>query len=84
MTKRCGCTEPEATPTCFEDVECAAGGMCSRSERGDWDHTAFQGLDANIELASLGVRLALEEIYAGLAFRPAPKLVETGGGGPSE
>ena len=53
--------------------------LWSRTEGGDWDHAPFRGLDARIDLPLLGVKLALEDIYAGLTFRPAPKLVEGGG-----
>ena len=41
-----------------------------------WRHAALQGLDASIEVTSLGITLELKELYAGLTFRPAPRLIE--------
>ena len=45
----------------------------------EWTHTKFEGLDASIGNRGIGVTLQLSEVYAGLTFRPSPKLIEGGG-----
>ena len=36
----------------------------------------LKGLEALVELEKLNVRVALQDIYRGLEFRPKPKLVD--------
>ncbi len=47
----------------------------SRDEAGEWRGREVEGLDAALELASLGITLPLREVYEGLDFRPRPQLV---------
>ncbi|MBB5045358.1 Uma2 family endonuclease [Rhodopseudomonas rhenobacensis] len=47
-----------------------------RAEDRIWTAIVVEGLDAAIRLDKLEVRLELRDIYAGLEFRPKPKLVE--------
>ena len=50
--------------------------LWSRRDARTWNHATFEGLDAAIEVGALALALKLEELYSGLAFRPAPKLIE--------
>jgi Uma2 family endonuclease len=43
-----------------------------------WEHQAYEGLDREIGLAELGVALRLDDLYAGLTFKPRPQLVREG------
>lgn len=47
-----------------------------RDEDRNWVSDRLLGLEAVVDLPSAGVRFALAELYAGLAFRPRPVLVE--------
>jgi Uma2 family endonuclease len=53
--------------------------LWSRAADGSWEHATFEGLDVAIEMPGLGLRLKVADLYSGLTFRPAPKLVEGGG-----
>ena len=43
-----------------------------------WSDSLTEGLDSIVEIPGLGVRLKLGDVYDGLGFRPAPKLVDGG------
>jgi Uma2 family endonuclease len=43
----------------------------------NWASTRLTGLEAVVEMPTLGLTLPLRDIYAGLTFRPRPTLVET-------
>ncbi len=47
-----------------------------RQDDMSWTHQSAEGLDAEVEMPELKVLLELEEVYARLTFRPAPRLVE--------
>lgn len=47
----------------------------SRTAAQTWTHETIEGLEARVELTGLGVSLPLRALYAGLEFRPFPKLV---------
>ena len=49
--------------------------LWSRSGEGDWRNEPLSGLEATIDLASVGVQLPLVEIYDGLEFRARRELV---------
>jgi Uma2 family endonuclease len=44
-----------------------------------WQHARHDGLDAEIVLPDLDVKLGLRTLYAGLTFRPRPRLWREGG-----
>lgn len=46
-----------------------------RPQGGVWSYRAIEGLDATLEIAELGVSWSLQVLYAGLTFRPKPRLV---------
>ena len=50
--------------------------LWSRAADRAWSHARVEGLEASINVASLGITLKLEELYSGLTFQPSPKLVE--------
>ena len=50
--------------------------LWSRGPDREWTHADFKGVDASIEIASLSITLSFRELYAGLSFRPSPRLVE--------
>jgi Uma2 family endonuclease len=52
----------------------------SRGDDQSWTAAVVEGLDASISLDKLNTRLALRDIYAGLEFRPKPKLVTAASG----
>lgn len=47
----------------------------SRPADGPWAYRLVEGLDAAIEVPDLGIVLPLHALYAGLTFRPRPRLV---------
>jgi hypothetical protein len=49
--------------------------LWSCDDAGVWSHAVVAGLDAVVPLPALGVTLPLADIYDGLTFRPAPRLV---------
>ena len=54
--------------------------LWSRQPDRSWNHTDFQGIDAEIEVRAIGITLRLEEVYSGLKFRSSPTLSEGGDG----
>lgn len=60
----------------FVDTESPNVHLYSHQPGGNWSDVLLKGLEAILELESLGITLELGEIYAGLDFRPRPKLVE--------
>ncbi|MGE0224274.1 MAG: hypothetical protein AB7S57_13495 [Acetobacteraceae bacterium] len=42
-----------------------------------WRHDVLLGLNAALTVTSIGVSLGMEDIYAGLAFEPRPRLITT-------
>jgi Uma2 family endonuclease len=50
--------------------------LWSRASDRSWTNAEIEGLESAIEVKSLGVSLKLDAIYAGLTFRPAPRLVD--------
>jgi Uma2 family endonuclease len=52
--------------------------LWSRTNERAWAYTKIEGVKRSIEIGSLGLVLKLEDIYAGLTFRPVPKIVEGG------
>jgi Uma2 family endonuclease len=60
----------------FVDTESPNVHLYSRDPDRNWTDVVLKGLDAVIVLDRLGVTLGLQDIYAGLEFRPRPKLVE--------
>ena len=52
--------------------------LWSRQADRAWAHTSFDGIDASIEVKSLNLVLKLAELYSGLEFRSAPRLVRPG------
>ena len=50
--------------------------LWSRAADRSWTNAQIEGLDSTIEVKSLGVALKLDAVYAGLTFRPAPRLVD--------
>jgi Uma2 family endonuclease len=53
--------------------------LWSRGSGRQWPQTRISGIDAAIDVSSLSLKLKLEDIYAGLTFRPLPKLVDPPG-----
>lgn len=49
--------------------------LWSRGADQGWAHVEFTGMDAVVEISSLGIKLQLEDLYSGLSFRPKPILV---------
>jgi Uma2 family endonuclease len=50
--------------------------LWSRDAAQEWMHANLEGWDAAAELPSLGLSIPLREIYAGLAFRLRPNILE--------
>jgi Uma2 family endonuclease len=44
-----------------------------RQDKNTWNLTSVQGLEATMELPSIGCRLALAEIFAGVEFAPGAR-----------
>ena len=59
------------------DTESPNVHLYSRDQDGGWKDAVLKGLDAIVKLDKLGVSLALRDVYAGLEFRPRPRLVES-------
>jgi Uma2 family endonuclease len=49
--------------------------LWSRGQDSTWSDTLIEGLEAEIALPGVGVSLKLDDVYAGLTFRPGPRLV---------
>ena len=49
--------------------------LWSRDAAGAWGYAVLTGLDAMAEFSGIGASLRLADIYEGLTFRPAPRLV---------
>ena len=47
----------------------------SRNDERVWRHRPLRGLDAAIDMPTLRLTLRLADIYRGITFRPAPRLV---------
>jgi Uma2 family endonuclease len=47
--------------------------LWSRAADRTWSLARIEGLQASVDVASLGITLKLEDLYSGLTFRPAPK-----------
>ncbi|CCE05110.1 conserved hypothetical protein [Bradyrhizobium sp. STM 3843] len=60
----------------FVDTDSPNVHLYSRDQDRAWTDVVLKGLEATIRLDKLNVTLELREIYAGLEFRPRPKLVE--------
>jgi Uma2 family endonuclease len=41
-----------------------------RTEDGQWLYTSVQGIESNVQLASVGCSLALSDVYNGVEFKP--------------
>jgi Uma2 family endonuclease len=50
----------------------------SRADDSLWTYRPIDGLEAALELPDLGLTLPLRALYAGLTFRPMPRLVMDG------
>lgn len=81
-------TEYQALPSLdyilLVDTESPNVHLYTRSQTGAWDDAVLKGLDAVIRLDKLNVTLQLQDVYAGLEFRPKPQLVELPTGGVSD
>ncbi|CCD99320.1 Uma2 family endonuclease [Bradyrhizobium sp. STM 3809] len=60
----------------FVDTDSPNVHLYSRAASGAWTDIVLKGLEAVIQLTTLKVTLELREVYAGLDFRPKPRLVE--------
>jgi len=60
----------------FVDTESPNVHLYSRDSDRNWIDIVLKGLEAIVELHRLHVTLGLQDIYAGLEFRPRPRLVE--------
>jgi Uma2 family endonuclease len=60
----------------FVDTDSPNVHLYSRDADGAWKDVVLKGLDAVIRLDKLNVTLNLRDVYAGLEFRPRPRLVE--------
>jgi Uma2 family endonuclease len=60
----------------FVDTDSPNVHLYSRDDDGLWKDVLLKGLEALVELKKLNVKLALQEIYSGLEFRPKPRLVD--------
>jgi Uma2 family endonuclease len=60
----------------FVDTDSPNVHLYSRDDDNRWNDVVLRGLEAAVELAKLNVRVALQEIYSGLEFRPKPRLVD--------
>ncbi|MGC2779492.1 MAG: Uma2 family endonuclease [Bradyrhizobium sp.] len=60
----------------FIDTDSPNVHLYSRDADGAWTDAVLKGLDAVIRLDKLNVTLELRDVYAGLEFRPRPRLVE--------
>jgi Uma2 family endonuclease len=49
--------------------------LWTRQADHSWRHSNIEGLDASIPVTGLGIELKLHDVYAGLDFRPLPRLV---------
>jgi len=49
--------------------------LWSRDAAGEWGHAVLAGLEASVALPAVGVSLRLADLYEGLTFQPAPRLV---------
>ena len=47
----------------------------TRAPAGGRTHQTIEGLDSHVALPELGVTLPLAVLYAGLTFRPRPRLI---------
>jgi Uma2 family endonuclease len=54
--------------------------LWSRGADRNWTHAAVEGIDATVEIKSLDIALRLVDLYAGLTFRPVPKLMDASEG----
>lgn len=52
--------------------------LWTRDEDRTWSHHRSSDFDSVIELPALALKLNLADIYEGLTFRPAPRLVDDG------
>lgn len=60
----------------FIDTDSPNVHLYSRDADGAWTDVVLKGLDAIVRLEKLNVTLDLRDVYAGLEFRPRPRLVE--------
>jgi Uma2 family endonuclease len=60
----------------FVDTDSPNVHLYSRGPDRSWQDVVLKGLDAIIRLETLNVTLGLRDVYAGLEFRPRPRLVE--------
>ena len=60
----------------FVDTDSPNVHLYSRGPASAWTDAVLKGLDAIIRLDTLNVTLRLHDVYAGLEFRPRPRLVE--------
>jgi Uma2 family endonuclease len=75
----------------FVDTDSPNVHLYSRNDDRLWKDVVLRGLETLVKLEKLNIRLALQEIYDGLEFRPKPRLVDlpsetdepTGGVGPT-
>jgi hypothetical protein len=58
------------------DPDCPQVRLFSRLPDRSWTSTRLAGLDAELELPRIDVRLPLRPLYAGLSFQSRPTLVE--------
>jgi Uma2 family endonuclease len=52
--------------------------LWSRTEDRSWHHETLRGLDAVLALPAVRVEASLADLYAGLTFRPRPRLASPG------
>ncbi|CCD88270.1 conserved protein of unknown function [Bradyrhizobium sp. ORS 285] len=60
----------------FVDTDSPNLHLYSRDPNGAWTDVVLKGVDATIQLEKLNVAIGLLDVYAGLEFRPRPRLVE--------
>ncbi|NPV24468.1 Uma2 family endonuclease [Bradyrhizobium aeschynomenes] len=60
----------------FVDTDSPNVHLYSRGANGAWTDVVLRGIEAVIQLSKLNVTLELRDVYAGLEFRPRPRLVE--------
>ena len=60
----------------FIDTDSPNVHLYSRDADGAWTDAVLKGLDAAIRMDRLNVTLDLRDVYAGLEFRPRPRLVD--------
>ncbi|MGJ5207356.1 Uma2 family endonuclease [Bradyrhizobium sp. HKCCYLR20261] len=60
----------------FVDTDSPNVHLYSRAANGAWTDVVLKGIEAVIQLKKLNVSLELRDVYAGLDFRPKPRLVE--------